>query len=210
MQTATPRLDSPSTSLARWRFAPRNPDTAQESHEHMTKPEDVRAWFEQAVTGSHRLLFSIAYRILGDSQSAEDAVQDAALKAYARLETLRDPSGVVRWLSRITKNAALDIRKKGGATRTTYAGDSSETVPDPGDPHAAPAEDERRVLYQELDGLPERQALVVTLRFLEDLSTDEVADRLGITRGYARVLLHRGLERLRSAPRLRRAVGRET
>ena len=133
----------------------------------------------------------------------------AVLKAYARLDSLRQPSGVTRWLARITRNAALDILKKGGATRMSNAGETTELFPDPAGGVVESCDEERRLIYAELERLPEKQSLVVTLRFLEDLSTEDVAERLGITNGYARVLLHRGLERLRAAPRLRRAVGRD-
>ncbi|MEM7680574.1 MAG: sigma-70 family RNA polymerase sigma factor [Planctomycetota bacterium] len=166
--------------------------------------EDSRAWFERIVRDHYRFLYATAARVLRRPEDAEDAVQTGVLKAMQRLDQLTEPKAIVGWLGRIVRHAAIDIaRKPNRATTSTELLDSSalEPVDD------KPGQDEIALVLHEVDQLPESQAEVITLRFVEGLSVAELAERLGITPNAARVRMFRGYERLRANPRLRAALG---
>lgn len=182
--------------------------TAQTTPE---QPQDLRSWFEGVVSQNYKLLFATAYRQLGDVQDSEDAVQSAVLKAFSQLGTLKDPAAVVGWLARITKHTCLDMRKRGGATKIANFGDAEEVVMNQQQPErsGALALADCQVLREEVESLPDNLVVVVTLRHLEGLTVEELAERLGIKPNAARVRLFRAYERLRMSPRLRQLFGWE-
>jgi len=169
--------------------------------------QSVRAWFERVVTDNYRLLFTVAYRILDHAADAEEAAQEAVLKGFQSLPTLKKPEGVVAWLAQIVRNTAFDMRRKGGKTRVASLPPDALAVAAPAEPE--PAGDLHAILREEWNGLPEAQALVLTLRFQEDLDVEEIGRRLGITPNYARQLLFRARNRLRRSARLRRALAED-
>jgi RNA polymerase sigma-70 factor (ECF subfamily) len=166
---------------------------------------DLAEWFEKKVVENYALFFSIAQQISGNGHEAEEIVQEAVLKTWRNLGALEDPSALVGWVASATRNAALDRRRK---RRPETA--ESEVLDTSGmsiteSRHEDP--DERRCILEEIGKLPVNQAVVVTLRFMEGLGLDQIAERLGLSSNNVRVRLHRGLEKLRGSERLRLAAG---
>ncbi len=153
--------------------------------------------------------------------SAEDAVQETWLAVLKGLDGFRGDSSLRSWVFRILANIA---RKRGGhearsvpiglvSDQPSYEAGRFRGLDDPWPGHwrtdAAPApwHPEERLLSGEvraqvhaaLGGLPERQRVVVELRDVHGLSSDEVCDALSITPENQRVLLHRGRCRVRAA-----------
>src|SRR3954454_4310113 len=133
-----------------------------------TNVAKLRDWFEKKVVENHRLFYTIAWQILGDQHEAEDAVQNAACKAWSGLGELNDPATVVGWVARITRNVAIDMRRK---RRDRAAKDDELAMLDRGtvDPPLAEQADERAVMRGLIERLPANQAIVVTMRFYENL-----------------------------------------
>ncbi len=128
-----------------------------------------------------------AMRVLRDPHEAEDAVQEAWIRAAARIGTCDEPGP---WLIAVTRNEALRMlrRRVRGAVPV-------EGVPERPDPSADPGalaerSEERRVVRAVVDALPGpyREA---ALRELAGQRPAEVADAMGIAPGAARVRLHR-------------------
>lgn len=170
---------------------------------------ELSVWFEQKVVENYKLFFSIAFQVLGHAQEAEEATQDAILKAWSQLGTLHDPAVIVGWVATITRNAALDRRKR--RVPETVA----ENVLDCGAARQQPQSesersDDRAAIVKEIGRLPEGQAVVVTLRFFEGLDIRAIARRLGLLENAVRVRLHRGLENLSQQPRMQEMSGDET
>lgn len=169
----------------------------------MSHVEELRTWFEAKVTENYRLFYSIATSVLKSSHEAEEAVQEAVLKAWRSLDSLEDPAALVGWVARITRNVALDLKKKRQPTPVDWTDidanasrESQDSVtPDP-DRH-----DDRAYLLKLIGELPDSQSVVVTLRFMEDMDIEQIGKRLGLTPNAVRVRLHRGLETLRRDPR---------
>jgi RNA polymerase sigma factor (sigma-70 family) len=133
-----------------------------------------------------RQLWSYARRLGLDSEAAEDAMQEA----FARAAGL--PAGSVEeldaWLFRVVHNLAMDAHRR-AARRDVVREIPTET--------AGTDVDERLVLWQSVDRLPERQRAVVYLRYRADLPYAAIASILGITEGGARANGARGLDQLR-------------
>jgi RNA polymerase sigma-70 factor, ECF subfamily len=126
--------------------------------------------------------FRLAYRVLTSHEDAEDAVQDAFIKAFDKLETCRERGRFWPWLRRIVLNACFDRLRYGAHA------DSIEETDD--DLHCSPDEPVEsqvlsRVTLEEIRGaiagLPGHYRVVVVLRFQEELSYKEIADVLGDT-----------------------------
>jgi RNA polymerase sigma-70 factor (ECF subfamily) len=154
----------------------------------------------------YRVFFSIAYGFLRDRDKAEDAVQTAAFKALQRFADLESPYAIIGWIARITRSVCLDTIKARGERMT----DSLEmfVVPPPAaivEPAVETMLDRRMAILSELNRLPESQAIVVRLRYLEDMDVAEIAERLGLHVGAVQVRLHRALRALCESPVLRQA-----
>ncbi len=177
----------------------------------MASAEEIRTWFGKVVQENYTLFFTAAYSILQNPDDAEEAVESAALRAYQKLSTLKDPRTVVPWLAQITRRAAYDSRRKGSWRRVRTVGDDNATLEGKSRPEEEGLdEDEKSILLEEVSKLPEGEAEVVTLRHQEDLSYSEIAERLGCPVSTVRVRHFYAMQRLRRSPRLRRAVGMDS
>jgi RNA polymerase sigma factor (sigma-70 family) len=160
---------------------------------------DARA-FESLVRAQEEIAFRVAYLITGDAAEAEDAVQDGLIKAWRALGRFRIGSPLRPWLLRIVANEARNRRRSAGrraqlALRAGRDPSSGGAAPPPDE--AVVSADERRALLAALDGLPDRDRVVLGCRYLLELSEDETAAALGVRRGTVKSRTHRALERLR-------------
>ena len=166
---------------------------------------DVAA-YEQLI----RRYAPIAHRtaVLLAGADADDAVQEAFVKAYAALDRYRGDAPFRPWLLRIVANearnrrraerrrAALPVRLEVNETA------SSSGVAAPSPEEEAISAERRTALLGAIEALPERDRRVVTCRYLLELSEIETATVLALPRGTVKSRLSRALQRLRSAPAL--------
>jgi RNA polymerase sigma-70 factor (ECF subfamily) len=151
------------------------------------------ALVEMEATTAYRL----AYAILGSHAEAEDAAQDAFIRAWRDLPTLRDPARWPAWFRRLAVRAALD-RARRVRRHPEVALDSID-----GGGFDPPATDEIRSLVSRdelMSALAELSAddrAIIALRFAADLEVPDAAAALGIPLGTAKSRLHRALARLR-------------
>ena len=132
--------------------------------------------------------------ILHYQSDAEDAAQEAFVRAWRRLPSLRDADLWGGWFRRLTVTAAIDYhRRRRNGSLVPF--DDQEPPPLPDTQHSLAALDETRRLIARLDA--KDQALLV-LRFGHDLELPQVAEALGIPVGTAKSRLHRTLARLRA------------
>jgi RNA polymerase sigma factor (sigma-70 family) len=161
----------------------------------MPSVAELRRWFEEKVVENQRLFYAIAYQVLGDSHEAEDAVQGSVCKAWSSLGELNDPEAIVGWVAKITRHTAIDMRRK-KRERATEDEELASMDAGTSDTPVAEQEDERAVMRGLIAQLPDNQAIVVTMRFYQDMDGPSIARKLGMTDNAVRVRLHRGLERL--------------
>ncbi|HRP46321.1 MAG TPA: RNA polymerase sigma factor, partial [Trueperaceae bacterium] len=168
------------------------------------------AAFEKIMRRHNQLLFRTARSILKSDEGAEEAVQDAFLRAWLALDSFRAESKLSTWLVRIVTNEALGRLRR--AKIHTIPLDDAMTSPDPkmqlalaDTPSHGPEQSTQRaqlraVIEQQIDLLPDDFRTVFMLRDVEGLAARDVAEALGIpvatvrTRGFrARKLLREGL-----------------
>ena len=158
---------------------------------------DVDA-FEALVDRHRRVALRVAYAVAGDD--AEDAVQDAFVKAYGALGRFRAGSPFRPWMLRIVANEARN-RRRSANRRSTLALRVVDPATDGGasPEDAAVASERRRALAAAVGSLEDRDREVIALRWFAELSEAEVATALGVRPGTVKSRLSRAMERLRAA-----------
>jgi RNA polymerase sigma factor (sigma-70 family) len=139
--------------------------------------------------------------LLGDPQEAEDVVQDVFLKAHEAEQLGRPPLNWSGWLTRVAVNACRDRRRAGGWMRFRLRGTSlddvslvSETA---GPSEALVSEETRRRIWAAFRELPRRQQEVFVLRYIDEQSTPDVAQTLGLSAGSVKRHLFRAVRHMR-------------
>jgi RNA polymerase sigma-70 factor (ECF subfamily) len=149
-------------------------------------------------------LFRMARSILRDSADAEDAVQDAYVLAFTRINQFRQAASLGTWLSRIVLNEAFrrlrqrkDMSGLDGHDDISGKAPIAQVIPFPGaQGQTTPEEDAaraeiRRVLEHAIDTLPDMFRVVFVLREIEQMSVEETAACLDIPVGTVKTRLHR-------------------
>jgi len=145
------------------------------------------------------LAFRTAYFITGDAAEAEDAAQEAFVKAYAHLSRFRVGAPFRPWLLTIVANEARNRRaakaRRLNLAMRAEAAYGNEVAPSPeGDVLAA---ERRSEVVRAMQGLREEERLALACRYFLDLSEAETAAALGCARGTVKSRLSRALGRLR-------------
>ena len=146
--------------------------------------------------------FSLAYRIVGDRNAAEDVAQEAFLSIWRSNARFDQARGSVRsWVLSVVRNRAIDALRRGGAQAPKLDHDD-ETVLE-----ARPAEERteaealRRETSREIRGalgrLPSDQSEVIQLAYFGGFSHTEIAEMLGMPLGTAKGRMRLGLEKIR-------------
>lgn len=162
---------------------------------------DLRA-FERLVLRYERRIYNLALRLLGSPADAEDATQEAFVRAFTSLASFRGDSQFGTWLYRVAVNACHDELRRRKRERVDDLG----AAPARARPGAAGTDPERMVERAEvhdlvgraLADLPAEYRAAVVLRDLHDLSYEEIADALGVAVGTVKSRIHRGRQLLRS------------
>lgn len=144
--------------------------------------------------------FRAAYLIVGDAVEAEDASQEAFVKAYRALARFKRGAPFRPWILAIVANEARNRRKAAGR-RVGLALRAAEEAPrgEPSPEVAVVAAERRAELLGALEGLREEDRAVIGYRYFLDLSEAETAGILGCARGTVKSRLSRALGRLREA-----------
>lgn len=155
-------------------------------------------------------LYRLAYRLAGDVELAQDLVQDTFLKAFENLHRLRDGQALSHWLCQIATNLARDRWR----TRKEVVPFDEEDEHLPGSPSDPTREVESRELgeriQQALMELPHPYREAFLLRYVEEMSHEEISGVLGIGLSAVKVRIHRACRMLRQLlPDYREQEGEE-
>jgi len=152
--------------------------------------------FSELVCRHARGVRNVVYRMCGDVQIAEDAAQEAFLRAWLHFSAFRPQSSLRTWLYRIGINAATDLLRKQKRIAPDDLQDLPLSDPEPGPEGWFSQEEQAALVQKAILSLPEAGRAVLVLREYEDLSYQEIADALDIPIGtvmsrlnYARRLL---------------------
>ena len=143
-----------------------------------------------------------AYVIVGDSADAQDAVQEAFIKAYYALGRFRPGAPFRPWLLRIVANEAINRRRAARrhvnlALRAIAIADRPPGDAGPSPEGAALAEERQRELVAAMGRLRPEDRLVIAYRYWMDMSESEMSDALGCARGTVKSRLSRAMRKLR-------------
>ena len=129
------------------------------------------------LTRRHRSrLWGAACAILRDPQDAEDAVQDALLRAFVYAKTFRGESSVYSWLRTLTVNVSISLAAQRARRATHTTSQNSSCTPDPATAAALGMVELDELLRRALDGIPEDYRNAFVLVQLLDLPVSEVAE----------------------------------
>jgi RNA polymerase sigma-70 factor (ECF subfamily) len=166
------------------------------------------AAYAQLVREQTPALLRVTSRLLRSDDEARDAVQDAFVAVFRALPRFRGESRLATWIYRIAINAALArLRARASVDEVSldewlprFVDDGHQA--EPSEPWPADAGAERREVRERvraaIDRLPDSYRTVVLLRDIEELTTDEAAQALGISTGAVKVRLHRARQALRA------------
>lgn len=140
--------------------------------------------FTAAVNQHRDMLYRVSYTVLHNSEDCADALQESLLKAWQRLDTLRDESRFRGWLTRIVVNCSRDMLRK----RKVHLSELTEDIPAP------QVEDSH--LDEALQLLDERLRLPIVLHYMEGMSVVEISEALRLPQGTVKNRMYRGREKL--------------
>ena len=167
---------------------------------------DQAAW-EQIVRQNWRKVFNVAYKFVGKHDEAEDLTQDIFLKIFKALKTFDRRANFQTWIISISRNLCIDHYRSVRKERQTIARDVDTSDLQPATTERGPYavaehQDLKAQLRQALETLPLTLRTAVVLRDLQELSYQEIADRLGLPEGTVKSRINRG--RIELAHQLRR------
>jgi RNA polymerase sigma-70 factor, ECF subfamily len=169
--------------------------------------DQIKLRDQQAMVTLHQryadLMYSIAYRVLEDSSTAEECVQDAFMKVWqnaAQFDASRGP--LIAWLIGITRNVAIDKLRQRSRQRSF----TQEQLPDDSGNELSynlPSDwqDRERVdgLRFAVQALPAEQRLVIELSYYGGMSQSEIAEQLSLPLGTVKTRMRLGMQKLRDA-----------
>ena len=140
-------------------------------------------------------VINVVYRMCGDAELAEDAAQEAFIRAWTNLHRYKPRSAFRNWLYRIATNAALDVLRR--ERETVDIEDVPLTSSHPNPENAAVAEERAETIQNAVLDLPPASRVVLIMREYESLSYREIADTLGIPMGTVMSRLNYARKQLR-------------
>ncbi len=168
------------------------------------------ARFDELVSRYYRRLYQIAFGVIANAEDAEEVVQDSFVKAFKHLPNFRSTSTFYTWIRQIVLNAARDkyqwLRRRGRQQTVSisdlgFATDDSEHKEDYQVPSEALSpermfsmDETRRNIEDCFQKLPDAMREVMTLRHLEDMTYEEIAEHLECNLGTVKSRLARGRE----------------
>lgn len=173
-------------------------ETYNEAHirKQLQKPESRTAAFEQIVRQYSEPLYWQIRRMTDSHDDADDVLQNTFIKAWTHLDDFRGEAKLSTWLYRIALNETLNFlqRKKISvrldADTETALGDRLAT-----DPYFDGDETERR-LQQAIDLLPDKQRMVFTLKYFQEMKYEEMSDVLQTSVGALKASYHHAVKKI--------------
>jgi RNA polymerase sigma-70 factor, ECF subfamily len=143
--------------------------------------------------------YTLASRILGDPASAEEAVQDAFLKAYRGIASFRGDAAFGTWFYRIVYNCCLTRTRRIAPDRISLEeAEMEEPVSEgPAADELMEARENSELVDQILGKLPRQWRSVVTLYYMDELRYEEIAEILGVPLGTVKTHLFRARTRMK-------------
>jgi RNA polymerase sigma-70 factor (ECF subfamily) len=165
---------------------------------HRNTPEAV----DEAIGLLQNTVYSFSMKVCGHPEDAEDTMQEVLFRSLGHLAKIQDPQALAVWLYTVTRNRCWRMRRK-GASAPKHIQSLDELMPDEAelgrllqDAAAGPEAnllyaEQHHLLHQAVLRIPAQLRIVLVLHDMEELTTEQVAQVLGLQSGTVRVRLHR-------------------
>ena len=154
--------------------------------------------FESLVVKHQQFVFNLALRAVGDPREAEDLAQESFVRAWLALPNFRGQAQFRTWLYRIVTNLCYNRFPRLRRDLSAFGEDQVSDVPDETDVVASVETDQtRKFLHAQINNLPDSYRVLISLRYQEELSYEEIAQVLNLPLGTVKTGLFRAKERLR-------------
>lgn len=160
--------------------------------------------FGQLVERYQNRLFHSLMHLLGSTEDAQDAAQDAFVQAFEKLATFRGQSQFYSWLFRIAFNTAVSAKRKTRRMSVSLDGrremngmEPSDVNPSTEPSYALDVSDRQRLVRQALSELSEEFRTALVLKEMDGMSYEEIADVIEVPLGTVRSRIHRARLELR-------------
>lgn len=189
-------------------------DAQRQADEDATMVRRIKAGeqeaFAELVRAHGGRLLAVARRFLGDEHDAQDAVQDAFVSAFKSMDSFHGRSKLATWLHRIVVNSALMKLRSRKRKPERSIDDLLPSFLDDGHmsqpatqwavthDRAIGERETRELVRRRIEQLPESYRVVLLLRDIEGMNTEETAKTLGIAVGAVKTRLHRARQALRT------------
>ena len=152
--------------------------------------------FKQRFMPFHRRLYRVGYHLTGNTQDAEDLLQDTYLKLWQKRDNLKEEAMTEAYLVTLMQNLFRDKRRLKRI-------DTSEDIEDHADPpderslyHIVEAKDEAQQMTKLMDGLQEREGKVLRMHIIDERSYEEIERDTGLSQGNIRLIVMRAKQKL--------------
>jgi RNA polymerase sigma-70 factor (ECF subfamily) len=168
----------------------------------LAHPEALSALYDRY----GRLVFSLAFHIVGETEAAEEVTQDVFYRIWEKAEIYQvEQARVSTWLTSITRNRSIDLLRKRKVRPEGYSLGWEELQPgwEPASEGRAPEEMTAQAMQTEriraaVGSLPAEQRQALAMAFFEGYSHSEIAERLGEPLGTVKTRIRTGMQKLRS------------
>lgn len=159
--------------------------------------------FEVLVIENQNFVYNLALRTLGNAVEAEDVAQDAFVRAWLALPKFRQQAKFRTWLYRIVVNLCYNrfprLHRELLALVDEDITNIPDTVTETGLVVAVEKDEQRGFLHRKIDELPDYYRMLISLRYQDELSYNEIASITNLPLGTVKTGLFRAKERLRKA-----------
>ena len=161
------------------------------------------AAFEELIRQYEKKVYTLCFRMCGNSEDAEEAAQDAFLALWRGIDRFRQESSLSTWIYRLATNACIDTLRRRKKQSGSVSLDDEELFVDAVDTSPQPQEtvehrEAQKLLQEGLFALPEEYRKVLILREIEGLSYTEIAESASIELGTVKSRISRGRSLLRN------------
>jgi RNA polymerase sigma-70 factor (ECF subfamily) len=160
--------------------------------------------FAEAVEGHKAMVYSIAWHVLHDRVAAEELAQDVFLQLHRNWAAMKSPAHMTFWLRKVASHRAIDAARKNKVRRAT----SLEEMDEPTVLERVHDAFLSSYLNRMVGSLPEKQRIIVVLRYQEDMEPQEIAKVLDMNVNTVKTQISRALEMLRT--KVSRRLGPES
>jgi RNA polymerase sigma-70 factor (ECF subfamily) len=159
--------------------------------------------FDELYKTHYRQVRSLCRQLLGSPERADDAAQEAFIRAYRAFARYDAGQPFGAWIMKIARNHCLDVLRRRSTETALFGSEDAEAAAvetsSPDGLGATLAAERAAAVNAAVAQLPERYRVPLALAYFADSSYDEIAAELGITRTHVGVLLCRGKQLLRKA-----------